>query len=110
MPIQNKFKKPVVPVQLITAGPRLLLIKDVDSVRQDVMTKEEVAEFLRVEPSTVYELTQNRSWHPLPSAASESICVSAGQRLSAGGMKQLESFGGPARTRTGNQQIMSLLL
>jgi len=29
------------------------------------MTKEEVAEFLRVEPSTVYELTRKRS-RPLP--------------------------------------------
>ena len=30
------------------------------------MTKEEVAQFLRVEPSTVYELTRKRSRHPLP--------------------------------------------
>ena len=57
MPIQHKFKKPVVPVQ--PASPRLLS-------RQDVMTKEEVAAFLQVEPSTVYELTRKRSRHPLP--------------------------------------------
>jgi excisionase family DNA binding protein len=66
MPIQRKFEKAVLPAQPITAGPRLLSIKDVDSVRQDVMTKEEVAAFLRVEPSTVYELTRKRSRHPLP--------------------------------------------
>jgi hypothetical protein len=55
MPIQNKFKKSVVPVlpQPISSGPRLISNRD-DSVRQDVMTKEEVAQFLRVEPSTVY--------------------------------------------------------
>ena len=29
------------------------------------MTKKEVAEFLRVEPSTVYELTRKRGRHPL---------------------------------------------
>jgi len=57
MPIQHKFKKPVVPVQ--PAISRLLS-------RQDVMTKEEVAAFLQVEPSTVYELTRKRSRHPLP--------------------------------------------
>ena len=67
MPIQNKFKKSVVPVlpQPISSGPRLISNRD-DSVRQDVMTKEEVAQFLRVEPSTVYELTRKRSRHPLP--------------------------------------------
>jgi excisionase family DNA binding protein len=65
MPIQRRFEKAVLPAQPI-AGPRLLSIKDVDSVRQDVMTKEEVAAFLRVEPSTVYELTRKRSRHPLP--------------------------------------------
>jgi len=66
MPIQHKFRKTVVPVQPIINGPRLLSNKDLDSVRQDVMTKEEVAAFLRVEPSTVYELTRKRSRHPLP--------------------------------------------
>lgn len=66
MSLQNKFKKPVVPVQPVFDGPRLLSNKHLDSVRQDVMTKEEVAEFLRVEPSTVYELTRKRSRHPLP--------------------------------------------
>jgi len=61
-----KGKKNILPVQSITAGPRLLSNKDVDSIKQDVMTKEEVAAFLRVEPSTVYELTRTRSRHPLP--------------------------------------------
>ena len=105
-----KAKKNVLPVQPITAGLLLLSNKDVDSIRQYVMTKEEVATFLRVEPSTVYELTWKRSRHPLPFRRVENICASVGPKSNVGGMKQPKSFGGPTRTRTWNQQIMSLLL
>src|SRR5262245_62168694 len=65
MPIQHKFKKPVVSVRPVIDGARLLSNKDLDLVRQDVITKEEVAAFLRVEPNTVYELTRKRGRHPL---------------------------------------------
>jgi excisionase family DNA binding protein len=98
MPIQHKFKKPVVAAQSITAA--CSPSKTVESVRQDVMTKEEVAEFLRVEPSTVYELTRKRSRHPLPFRRVGKYLRISRTEVSAGGMRQLESFGGSARIRT----------
>lgn len=113
MPIQRKFEKVVLPAQPITAGPRLLSNKDLDSVRQDVMTKQEVAAFLRVEPSQARSMNSHGSAAGIPcrSVVLESIYVSAGQSLSAGGVRQLEEFfGGPTRTRTWNLRIMSPML